>query len=291
MNQAGHDTPGTLPAGPGGKLPGTSEPEQGATARRPHPHRTARLLAAAAAVAAAALTAALLARPAGRPPPPLAALTSALARTSQESYSFSLDLTVTHRGQDIRSVTASGTLDPAHRHGTELLSAPSARFPRFSWRARVSFTGKYVYTRVLRSPGPAMRKPWDKAPVPAAALLPASDPGGFVSDQPVSPDELRGELLRSTATVHDAGPASGPGWTGTRYAFTARLSPQWTLTGIAWVDTHGQARRIVTTMASTYGITQNRNLAFGHFGTPVSVTAPPASQVQYTPTPYWGLYF
>jgi hypothetical protein len=30
---------------------------------------------------------------------------------------------------------------------------------------------------------------------------------------------------------------------------------------------------------------------FGDFGTPVPVTAPPASQVQYTARPYWGLYF
>jgi hypothetical protein len=291
MNQTGHNTPGTLPAGPAGKTPGTSGPEQGTTARRPHPHRTARLLAVTAAVAAAAVTAALLARPAGRPPSPLAALTSALARTPQESYSFRLDFTVTHAGRDIRSVTVSGTLDPAHQHGTELLNAPSARSPRPSWRARISFTGKYVYTRVSPSPGSTMRKPWDKTPALATAALPASDPDGFVSDQPVSPGELRGELLRSTATVRDTGPASGPGWTGTRYAFTARLSPEWSLTGIASVDTLGRVRRIVTTITSKYGITQNRNLTFGDFGTPVSVTAPPASQVQYTRSPYWGLYF
>jgi hypothetical protein len=44
----------------------------------------------------------------------------------------------------------------------------------------------------------------------------------FVSDQPVRPAELSG-VLRSAGTVRDQGPASGAGWTGTRYGNRHRI--------------------------------------------------------------------
>ena len=98
-------------------------------------------------------------------------------------------------------------------------------------------------------------------------------------------------LLRSAATARDAGPASGPGWTGSRYAFTARLSTRSSLSGTVYVDKQGRVRRLVTTTTQAGGVTMYRYLAFGDFGVPVPVTAPPAGQVQYTGRPYWGFYF
>ncbi len=128
-------------------------------------------------------------------------------------------------------------------------------------------------------------------PVPETDVLPAGDLYGFASDQPVSPAVLRVVLLRSLATARDAGPASGPGWTGTRYAFTARLSTQSSLSGTAYVDKQGRVRRLVTTTTQASGTTKLRDLTFGDYGAPGPVTAPPASQVQSTSTPYWGFYF
>jgi len=297
MNETGQDAPGTFPAGSGDVPPGTSMlssgPGQGAPTRRRHRRRKTRMLVAAGAVVATAgVTSALLARSASDPPSALAALTGALTRTSQESYSFSLHSTVKYAGREMRSVVVSGALDPSHERGTELLTARLARSSLHSLTARIRFTGKYVYTWV--SPGSGLRtigKPWDEASVPVSDVLPASDLYDFVSDRPISPDELRGVLLRAAATVRDSGPASGPGWTGTRYAFTARLSVRWSVSGIAYVDKQGRVRRLVTTTTQKSGLTTYRNLTFGDFSAPVSATAPPAGQVEYTGTPCWGFYF
>jgi hypothetical protein len=57
------------------------------------------------------------------------------------------------------------------------------------------------------------------------------------------------------------------------------------------VDKQGRVRRLVTTTTQASGVTLLRNLTFGDYGAPVPVTAPPASQVQYTGRPYWGFYF
>lgn len=253
-----------------------------------------RVLAAAGAVVAivaAGVTAALLGGSGGEPPSALATLTTALAKTSQESYGFNLNSTVKFAGREMRSNVVSGAFDPRHELGTELLTAREARHSAASQTAQIRFTGKYVYTWVSpRSGLGTMGKPWDKAPVPGADVLPGSDLYGYVSDWPVSPGELLG-LMRSAATARDSGTASGPGWTGTRYAFTARLSAGWSLSGIADVDGQGRVRRLVTTTTQESGLTTYRDLTFGDFGAPVPVTAPPASQVRYTGSPYWGFYF
>ena len=290
MNQTDQDASGAFPAAAGTSTL-SSGPEQAAALRRRHWRRTTLVLAAAVAVAAGG-TAALLARSASDPPSPLAALTGALARTSQENYRFRLNVTVLYAGTERSSVVVSGALDPGHERGTELLAVRLARYARDSRTAWIRFTGKYVYTRVSAEPGPwPAGKPWDKAPVPAAGALPLGDLYGFVSDWPVSPDELRAVLRQSAATARDAGPASGPGWTGTRYSFTARLSPRSSLSGIVYVDNQGRARRLVTTTTEESRVTTYRNLIFAGFGTPVPVTVPPASQIHYTSTPYWGFYF
>jgi DNA-binding CsgD family transcriptional regulator len=87
-----------------------------------------RVLVAAGAVAAAALagggTVAL--HTASAAPSPLAALTGALARTSADSYTFSLDTTVHFALRTLDSDVVSGAFDPTRDHGTELLTARSA---------------------------------------------------------------------------------------------------------------------------------------------------------------------
>jgi hypothetical protein len=116
---------------------------------------------------------------------------------------------------------------------------------------------------------------------------------GFVTDQPVTPAELSG-VLRSAGTVRETGPASGPDWTGTRYAFTARFpGARESVSGTVDIDQHGRVRRLmtITTQGMHGGVTTDRDLTFGNFGAPVQVTVPPASQVGYTSKPYLGFLF
>ena len=103
----------------------------------------------------------------------------------------------------------------------------------------------------------------------------------------VTPQNLL-TLLKSTSTVHDDGPVSGPGWTGTRYSFsaTAKYDPFQSVRGTVYVDQQGQVRRLVVTsvfrkdISSVTGIdSTTSDITFSDFGLRVSVTAPPASQV------------
>jgi hypothetical protein len=158
---------------------------------------------------------------------------------------------------------------------------------------QIRFTRGYVYTQV--APGSGFGKPWNKSPVPSARAdaMPGYDVYGFVTDQPVRPAELSG-VLRSAGTVREAGSASGPGWTGTRYAFTARFpGAQESVSGTVDIDQQGQVRRpVTTTTQGTHGrITTDRDLTFSNFGAPVPVTTPPASQVGYTSQPYLEFFF
>jgi hypothetical protein len=286
--------PGTGTGRPGDVPPGTGKPpgapEQGTAVRPRYRRPRMQMLAAVAAAAAAAGgTAALLTASGGRPPAPLATVTSALASTAAGSYSFTLDSAVKFRGREMNSDTVSGSYNPGDRAGTELLAARTSRGPV---RIQIRFTGRYVYTQV--APGSGFAKPWNKSPVPpAATAMPGNDVYGFVSDQPVSPAELSA-VLRSAATVREVGSVSGPGWTGTRYAFTARFpAAQETISGTVDIDQQGRVRRLVTitTQGGHWKITRDRDLTFGDFGAPVQATPPPASQVGYTSTPYWGFFF
>jgi hypothetical protein len=296
MNETGQDGRGALAAGSGDLPQGTGRSrraqQQGTCARPRRRHLRKLMLAAAIATAAAAggVTIALLSASAGHPPTALATVTSALANTSAGSYSFTLDTTVNFRGRQEHSDVVSGSYDPRHGLGTELL-ANTRTSRRALVRIQIRFTGRYVYTQ--QAPGSGYGKPWNKSPIPpAAAALPPGDLYGFVTDQPVRPDELSA-VLRS-ATVRQAGSASGPGWTGTRYAFTARFpAAQETISGTVDIDQQGRVRRLVTiTTQGRYGrVTTDRDLTFGNFGAPVQVTAPPASQVGHTSTPYSGYFF
>ena len=59
------------------------------------------------------------------------------------------------------------------------------------------------------------------------------------------------------------------------------------MTGTVYVDSAGQVRRLVTAMTSSLAggdhDTSTEDVSFSDFGAPVSVTAPPASQVTRVP--------
>lgn len=294
MNETGQDRRDTIAGRLGDVRPGTGAPrrarEQGTAARPRHRHLRKQILAAAVATAAAAggMTA-LLTASTGHPPTALTTVTRALANTSADSYSFTLHSTVKFRGRQLHSDVVSGAYDPRHELGTELLATGTSRDAPA--RTQIRFTGGYVYTQV--APGSSFGKPWNKSPVPSARAMPGNDLYGFITDQPVRPVELSA-VLRSAGTLREVGRVSGPGWTGTRYAFTARFpGARESVSGTVDIDQQGRVRRLVTiTTQGTHGkITTDRDLTFGNFGAPVPVTAPPASQVGYTSTPYLGFFF
>lgn len=303
MNGTGRDVNVTAPGDAAPRpvaAPGTSEP--GRVERRRPWHRQVRVLAAVITVAAmvAAASVAVLLRP--RPGAPAAAsprdaLSSALARTAADSYSFGLGMTMRVGAKNRGSEAASGVVDPGRHLGTERLVSRSGNG---TTRAQVRFAGAELYTRVPSGAG--FSKPWDQSPAAAvSAATPPGDPYGFVSDRPVSPEALAVVLRAEGVTVHRGGTVSGPGWTGIRYTFAARLyGGRETVTGTVSVDRQGYVRHLMTVTAEkgaaasgkTPSLTTERDITFADFGVPVPVTAPPPEQVKHTSgEPYWGLYF
>jgi hypothetical protein len=290
MNDADQDGRHAFPVGSADVPPRTGPlrdvREWGTAARRRYGSRRALVSAGAVVVVAGAgVMTALFAVSGGGAPSALSTVTGALAKTSAEGYSFSLDSTVQVNGRVRNSSAVSGVFGPMHEVGTELLTTGYEQRPV---QARIRFIGKYVYTWV--SPGSGLGKPWNKSPVPPlkAGQPQGGDPYGFVSDQPVSGGELSG-VLRYAHAVRDAGSVSGPGWVGTKYTFAARLSGE-SVSGVVYVDRQGRVRRLAT-ISIGGDVTTRRDLTFGDFGVHETVAAPPASQTGYTSTPYQGFYF
>lgn len=268
----------------------------GAGELRPPRRRRVRFLAVAGAVAAVALAAGLTAALRAAPPTsaalsPLSAVTSALARTASRSYTFTVQTTVRSPTTELNSVLVSGAYDPGRRVGAEALTQSSAGKVR---RAQVRFIGAYLYTSVPS--GSAFGRPWDKSSLAAATAAAGpspNDPYSFASDQVISPSGLITVLRLPGTAVRDSGPASGPSWTGVRYTFAAH-DGRATISGAVDVDQQGRVRRMkITTDDGVQPVTTTgRDISFGDFGAPVRVSAPPASQAEYTTgRPYRGFYF
>lgn len=95
------------------------------------------------------------------------------------------------------------------------------------------------------------------------------------------------QRLRSATDVREDGSASGPGWSGQRYAFSlegaqtpaVRGEPA-AASGTVAVDDQGRVRRLEVTFADNGG---HNVMDIGDYGTPVTVDAPPADQVVSKP--------
>jgi hypothetical protein len=306
MNDTGQDMRATLLAGSDDVPPGIDllrGVREQAAARHRH-RRRVRVLVSAGAVAVAggvAAAATLLGTSVTNPPSALAAVTSAMVKTSAQSYRFILSLSIRHREPAIvQHVVVTGAFDPRHERGAELLTGRSPIGTHVTVTAQLRFIGKDLYTwaspkSVLGSIG----KPWDEAPIPPPGTdaSPGSELSGNAFERPISPAGLLG-VLRSAVAVRYVGPASGPGWTGSKYAFTAHPGfPGDTVAGNVYVDQQGRVRGLATiTTLRTAGLstpsrTETEHLTFGDFGGPVRVTAPPASQVKQTSTPSWVFGF
>lgn len=86
------------------------------------------------------------------------------------------------------------------------------------------------------------------------------------------------EILQAD-TVTVAGPASGPGWTGTRYAYSRKLGTT-TFSGTVDVDQQGRTRNLILNVQAGKSPMQELEVVtFSDYGEPVTVTPPPADQV------------
>jgi hypothetical protein len=213
-------------------------------------------------------------------------------RTTQ-SYLVSMITTETFTpqagGGHLLDMATNAAFDPARHAGSELLPVR----PEIPNVTAIRYIGKYAYLYFpvpLPGPGGTDGLHWFKAQVDAPS-------GHFVDNLPidavmglVTPSNLLAQL-RSLTALHHAGPAHGPGWTGTRYTFTAKdvdldSLPQATIHGSVTVDRQGRVRQLLlpvvapASYAADTGIkTLTINLTFANFGVRVHASAPPASQV------------
>jgi hypothetical protein len=245
-----------------------------AARRRDRTRRTwGRVGLSAGAAAAACATAVALTI--GSAPPALATVTSALTTTLTRSYHFT---EVTNWSSDGRitgpPATCTGETDPVRN----LSSSVCGPGPAYANGQRV--VGGYAYLYVADPQG-YPGKHWDRMP---AACLPNQSEISKLSKIAINgftvatPQQMLSEI-KQTNTVTVVGPASGPGWTGTRYAFTGTVQP---VSGTVDVDQQGQARNLVLTIRPSRGSVWTEALTFSDFGAPVTVTPPPPDQT-FTP--------
>jgi hypothetical protein len=225
----------------------------------------------AAGVAVAAASAAAVALTIGSAPPARATLTvtltGALTRTLAQSYHLTPTTSsyyissgrITNRSQR----TCTSEADPVRQ-----LEASSCA-NGLAWRQ----VGRYIYLYFTALPGHP-GKHWQR--FPAGSVGGWAGVNGFVT---ATPQQMLSQIKKANK-VTVIGPVSGPGWTGTRYAFASRQAAVLRLSGTVDVDRQGRARALVLTMRSgtIYHLVVTQGLTFSDFGTPVTVTPPPADQ-------------
>jgi hypothetical protein len=261
--------------------------EHRAPTRRRHARYRMRALVSAGAVAAVgggALLATSLTATVAVAPSAFAAVSAAAAKTSAQTFQVTMYIVTnpppvpgSGRAQAAR---VTGEFDQSRGVGEETVSG--------LWKFQVRYVGQNTYLdtypgskQVIFSANQAS-KPWAEFP-PEPALtgnaldVAGNSPGGT----PADPITLLG-LLKSAGTVTDEGPASGSGWTGTRYAFTVTVD-KLTTVGHLDVDGQGRVRRLVADLTAGSGtmkwVMATEDVTFTDFGVPVLVSAPPANQV------------
>jgi hypothetical protein len=245
-----------------------------AARRRDRSRRTRGRAVLSAGIAAAAATVTAVTLTAGSATPALAAVTTALTSTLSQNYHVVQQDTEydTVNGQTrTYHYTCSGAADPVRQ-----LLAMSC-----SENTAVREVGGYTYD-LLAGPaaGHTDGKPWVRFP---AGFSPPLDFLGI--DILHTAKQLLAEI-KQEATVTVAGPASGPGWTGTRYAY--RSSPIYGFGGTVTVDQQGRVRAMTGTIRDTvmgWTVVDEQILTFSDFGVPVTVTPPPPSQTYIAPIP------
>ncbi|MGJ6964799.1 hypothetical protein ACSDR0_23085 [Streptosporangium sp. G11] len=214
---------------------------------------------------AAAVGVVALFLPAGQPSAQ-AQVAAAAENTSRESYRI-------HSTSGAK--TFDGAFDPAQRVGV---------ITRAGDGAETRFIGDLMYVRQQRE------GKWMVSARIEEELKNAPQVVALVKLAPLDPQAAL-RRLRSATDVREDGSASGQGWTGQRFTFSLKderepglkeaVDGAAEITGAVNVDEQGRVRRLEV----VFGGTGQRNvLDFKDFGTPVTVTAPPADQVEQPPT-------
>lgn len=255
-----------------------------AARRRDRSRRTRRgaVLSAGIAVAAAAVAAVTLTT--GSAPPALATLTGALTRTLTQSYHLS--------EQDSYYWILNGQIKNPHHDACTAEANPVRHLLAIScstWNPMTGAAGPvvrevggytYYYTPVTTG---THGKHWYRIPTASLAPPPCCTVNGFTT---ATPQQMLAQI-KEAAKVTVAGPASGPGWTGTRYTFSATQRDGTKLSGTVTVDRQGRTRALVLTIrfpGAVLGVLiQTQVLTFSDFGAPVTVTPPPANQTYSEP--------
>ncbi|WP_336212827.1 hypothetical protein [Nonomuraea sp. LPB2021202275-12-8] len=186
-----------------------------------------------------------------------AQVVAAVENTSQESYRI-------HTESGDR--TFEGAFDPVER--VDVITRHDG--------VETRFVDDMIYVR--EGPGST----WTASPRKLAELESAPAIVSLVKLAPLDPQAAL-QRLRSATDVREQGPASGEGWTGERFTFSLEDDERGKIlgaTGSVDVDDQGRVRRLEIVHTET----GHRNvMTIGDFGTPVSVEAPPASEVREQP--------
>ena len=282
---AGHGLAGHRLAGHG--LAG-AELLRGVRRRTSSRQRRARALVPAGAVAAlggAAAVAVTLTATVASAPSAFAAVTAAAGKTATQSFRVTAEnYPATGHGPGgaagpAPSMRITGEFAPSRGLGKELIRNHAGTY-------HLLFVGKDVYLHSVVPNFSVAAKPWVEGKAWPQTVSESVTSPQFDARESADPGALLG-LLESAGTVTNEGPASGPGWTGTTYGFTVTTPHGYrTAAGTVSVDSQGLVRRMLTTF--TYVVlggpprTFTQDVTFSDFGTAVSVSAPPASQVLRT---------
>ena len=283
----------------------------GFQARRRQRHRPgARVLLAAGTAVATAGAAVAITLTAGPAQSARAAVTQAAAATAAQSYRISSRVGTARQSPPQLSqpgpVTITGAFDPVRKTGEETTGDGFV----------IRFVDGYLYAplpakfwpqyKKLHPDAPAAGQIWTRLNVPlqpdsgspdlAFTLLGTTVP----SLLQLNPQSLLA-LIKSASEVRRVGPASGPGWNGTRYSFSARdsrtVAPgdtiDVTVRGTVDVDQQGRVRRLAATetlqdsglpRSDRPEIVSSITITFSGFGLPVPVVAaPPQNRVYVVP--------
>jgi hypothetical protein len=241
----------------------------GAARQRGRARQTRRGVVLSAGVAAAAATVAAVTLTIGSAPPALAAVTSALTRTLAQSYHLT--------ERDSSYYIENGQITARAHHTCTSEIDPLRHLAAYTCSNGIGSgreVGGYTYLYIPH-PGKHPDSQWIR-------MRSIVQRPGTSSVTTATPQQMLAEIEKADK-VTVVGPASGAGWTGTRYAFSGQPAPNISLNGAVDVDQQGRARALILTIRLTAtGVKRvfvmTQALTFSAFGAPVTVTPPPADQ-------------
>ena len=210
---------------------------------------------------------------------------AAVTRTAREGYRIRAVTSGTKAG-DNGTTVAEGVYDPALRAVRMVVVTPDEGHVTIHLDDAVYVQIPEEF--VGRQPGVPEGARWIVRPRGYPRDIGISELAEFGGRALLSPQQAL-DWVRSAGDVREDGPASGDGWTGTRFTFTM-TDRFWRVTGSVDVDGDGQVRRLAFTTTSTdtaHGVagSHSAELTLSDFGIHERVTLPPESQVYRMPDP------